>query len=166
MKVRRKRGMLLTDTDDVELETSLQELALNLGGDAVKTDMALRVDGRSWHGSHFCWWCWVDLVVRWSLFQKRRIRISKGARGAAGCSSKGAAGVIVFRLVRSGELVDVKFVSEANSGQPKSVCRGISHFPASFQPSSQTIISVQGPVEVWGKGKVLDTSDWALRVRA
>lgn len=30
----------LTNTDDIELETALQELALNLRCDAVKTDMA------------------------------------------------------------------------------------------------------------------------------
>ena len=50
---KRSEGPILTDADDIELETSLEELALDLGGDAVKTDMALRVDGRSWHSSHF-----------------------------------------------------------------------------------------------------------------
>lgn len=37
--------MLLTDANDVELEATLQELTLNLGCDAVKTDMALGEDG-------------------------------------------------------------------------------------------------------------------------
>ena len=42
-----------TNADHVELETTLQELALNLAGDAVETDMALGVDARSRHGGHF-----------------------------------------------------------------------------------------------------------------
>jgi hypothetical protein len=36
----------LTDTDDIELEAALQELLLNLVGDAVETDVALGEDGR------------------------------------------------------------------------------------------------------------------------
>ena len=43
---------VLTNADDVELEATLQELALNLRGDAVETDMALREDGVLGHG-HF-----------------------------------------------------------------------------------------------------------------
>jgi hypothetical protein len=43
----------LTDTDYVELEATLQQLALDLAGDAVETDMALGVDARSRHGRHF-----------------------------------------------------------------------------------------------------------------
>ena len=42
----------LTDTDDVELETTLQELALDLRGDAVETDMALGGDGAGGNGRH------------------------------------------------------------------------------------------------------------------
>jgi hypothetical protein len=42
----------LTDTDDVELETTLQELALDLGGDAVETDMALGGNGAGGNGRH------------------------------------------------------------------------------------------------------------------
>ncbi len=34
----------LTDTDDIELETSLQQLLLDLLGDAIKTNMASRED--------------------------------------------------------------------------------------------------------------------------
>ena len=34
-----------TDTHDIELETTLQELALDLRGDAVETDMAVGEDG-------------------------------------------------------------------------------------------------------------------------
>ena len=34
---------ILTNTDNIELETALQELALNLRCDAVKTNMASRV---------------------------------------------------------------------------------------------------------------------------
>lgn len=43
----------LTDADDIELESALQELALDLGGDAVETDMALGMDGSSGHRRHF-----------------------------------------------------------------------------------------------------------------
>ena len=45
-------GRCVTDarpTDDIELESSLQELALNLGGNAVETDVAVRVDGLRRH---------------------------------------------------------------------------------------------------------------------
>jgi hypothetical protein len=41
-----------TDADDIELKSTLQELALNLGRDAVETDMALGVDGLPCHGRH------------------------------------------------------------------------------------------------------------------
>lgn len=34
-----------TDTNDIELKATLQELPLNLRGNAVKTDMGARVDG-------------------------------------------------------------------------------------------------------------------------
>lgn len=46
----------LTNADDVELEAALQQLALDLGRDAVETDMALWVDGGCGHGRHGCWW--------------------------------------------------------------------------------------------------------------
>lgn len=49
MLVRRSR---LTDADDVELEATLEQLALDLGRDAVETDVALGVDGGSRHGGH------------------------------------------------------------------------------------------------------------------
>jgi hypothetical protein len=39
----------LTDADDIELKSSLQQLALNLGGDAIKTNIAVRVNSRSSH---------------------------------------------------------------------------------------------------------------------
>jgi hypothetical protein len=38
-----ERAVTLTNTNDIELETALQELALNLRCDTVKTDMAARV---------------------------------------------------------------------------------------------------------------------------
>lgn len=41
-----------TNANDVELETTLQELALDLRGDAVETDMALGEDGAGGHGGH------------------------------------------------------------------------------------------------------------------
>jgi hypothetical protein len=43
---------ILTNTDDVELETTLQELLLNLRSDAVETDMALGVDSVGRSGGH------------------------------------------------------------------------------------------------------------------
>lgn len=46
-----------TNTDDIELETALQELLLNLRGNAVETDVALRCDrglGVSVNGCHVC----------------------------------------------------------------------------------------------------------------
>lgn len=46
-------GGHLTNADDVELETTLQQLALDLAGDAVETNVALGVDGRRRHGRHF-----------------------------------------------------------------------------------------------------------------
>lgn len=36
---------LLTNADDIELETPLHRLPLNLLGDAVETDIAVRKDG-------------------------------------------------------------------------------------------------------------------------
>ena len=43
-----------TNADDVELEATLEQLALDLGCDAVETDMALGVDGGSGHRRHCC----------------------------------------------------------------------------------------------------------------
>lgn len=48
----KRNNRQLTDTDDIELETALEELALDLGGDAVETDVALGVDGGRRHGRH------------------------------------------------------------------------------------------------------------------
>lgn len=41
-----------TDADDVELEAALQELALNLAGDAVETDVALGINRSRGNGRH------------------------------------------------------------------------------------------------------------------
>jgi hypothetical protein len=41
---RPKHSVRLTNANNIELETALQELLLNLGGDAVETDVALRED--------------------------------------------------------------------------------------------------------------------------
>ena len=50
------RRFTLTNTNDIELETSLDELALDLRGDTIETNMAVGVDGSSWHGGHdFDW---------------------------------------------------------------------------------------------------------------
>ena len=46
------RRVLLTDTDDIELETTLQELALDLRRDAIETNMAVRGNGRTGNGGH------------------------------------------------------------------------------------------------------------------
>ncbi len=51
----------LTNADDVELETTLQQLALDLGCDTVETNMAARVHRRlgsvSIEGCHCCGKC-------------------------------------------------------------------------------------------------------------
>ena len=44
-------GLTRTDADNIELEAALKELALDLGGDAVKTDVAVGEDGVL-HGRH------------------------------------------------------------------------------------------------------------------
>jgi hypothetical protein len=44
--------MELTNADDVELEPPLDRLLLNLLGDAVETDIAVREDGLRKCGSH------------------------------------------------------------------------------------------------------------------
>lgn len=53
-----------TNTDDIELKAALEQLLLDLGGDAVEADEALgehalgqlRVHRRRGHG--WCWWWW------------------------------------------------------------------------------------------------------------
>lgn len=45
------KGSKRTNADDIELETTLQELLLNLRSDAVETDMALGKDGSRGSGS-------------------------------------------------------------------------------------------------------------------
>lgn len=53
---------MLTNTDDIELEAALQQLLLNLVGDAVEADVALWEDGLrslSAHGRH----CVVERVT-------------------------------------------------------------------------------------------------------
>jgi len=44
----------LTDADNIELEAAFEKLALNLGRDAVETDMALGVDSRHRRHCYFC----------------------------------------------------------------------------------------------------------------
>lgn len=39
-----------TNANDVELETSLQQLAFDLGGDAIETNMGVGIDSRRSHG--------------------------------------------------------------------------------------------------------------------
>lgn len=51
--MRQMGAVRLTDTDDIELEAALQQLLLDLGRDAVETDMALGSDGARGHGGHF-----------------------------------------------------------------------------------------------------------------
>jgi hypothetical protein len=50
-----------TNANDVELEATLQELALNLRGDAVETNMALGEDGACGHGGHLDGFSKVDV---------------------------------------------------------------------------------------------------------
>ncbi len=50
-----------TNADDIELEATLQEFPLDLRGDAVKTDVALRVDRCCGHGRHFVERCKVRM---------------------------------------------------------------------------------------------------------
>lgn len=71
-KFRRSRSRRRTNTDDVELEATLQELALDLAGDAVETDVALGVDGRRGSGCHFCCGCLGrgnEVEIRATLFE-------------------------------------------------------------------------------------------------
>lgn len=42
-------GSKLTNANDIELETTLQQLLLDLAGNAVETDVALGVDGSRGH---------------------------------------------------------------------------------------------------------------------
>lgn len=51
--------IVLTNANDIELETALQQLALDLGCDAVETNVAARVHGllgsvSVLHGGHCC----------------------------------------------------------------------------------------------------------------
>lgn len=48
------RKFELTNTDNIELETTLQQLALNLSGDAVETDVASGKDRVLRHGARGC----------------------------------------------------------------------------------------------------------------
>lgn len=72
----------LANADDVELEATLQELALNLGRDAVETDMALRSDGAGRNGRHLEGGVEGQLVVTvWEAVQvklKMEMRMSSG----------------------------------------------------------------------------------------
>lgn len=61
--------MALTNTHDIELEATLQQLPFNLRSDAIETDMAPREDSRrggtcSGHGGEGDEKCQVD---RWSI---------------------------------------------------------------------------------------------------
>lgn len=85
-----------TNTNDVELETTLQELALDLAGDAVETNMALGVDGRRGSGRHCRWWFekknrielrgrWCELIkTNGCQVDKRRGRRCRGYRRMEG----------------------------------------------------------------------------------
>ena len=52
MQPERNASDVRTDDDHVELETTLQELVLDLRGDAVETDIAVGEDGLLRSGSH------------------------------------------------------------------------------------------------------------------
>lgn len=49
--------MKLTDDDDIKLETTLEELALNLSGDRVEADIGCSSDFFSGWGGHFIFCC-------------------------------------------------------------------------------------------------------------
>ena len=49
-----RKGETRTDDDHVELETTLQELVLNLLCDGIETDIRVCSDFFSWSGGH-CW---------------------------------------------------------------------------------------------------------------
>lgn len=70
LDVKSKRNGKHTNADDVELEAALQELALNLAGDTIETDMAVGVNGGRGNSGHFrsCWWAKDEreLYGRWS----------------------------------------------------------------------------------------------------
>lgn len=53
---------LRTDTDDIELESALQQLLFNLRCDAVETDVAARIDRLAW-GTVECCHCDVIMVI-------------------------------------------------------------------------------------------------------
>lgn len=71
----------LTDANDIELETALQELALDLLGYTVETNMTLgeyRLRGLSVCGGH----CQVDLMVIFQLqLGELRVGLKKGHLG-------------------------------------------------------------------------------------
>jgi hypothetical protein len=48
---------MLTNADDIELEAPLDALLLNLLGDAVETDIAVRKDRLGLVGGGHCGWC-------------------------------------------------------------------------------------------------------------
>ena len=65
-KTREKR-MIRTDDDDIKLETTLQELVLNLLGDGIETNIRSRTDFFNVDGGHYdeCFeekrrWTWTD----------------------------------------------------------------------------------------------------------
>lgn len=65
-----------TNTHHIELETTLQQLPFNLGGDAIETDMAVGEDGglltrgRGGSGSH----CGGDQVKCQKRIQENKLR--------------------------------------------------------------------------------------------
>ena len=70
MLQRLKTG-IRTNANDVKLETTLQQLLLNLRSNAVETDMALGDDGRSWRSHFVCRW-WAGVCRR--VLRKGRVR--------------------------------------------------------------------------------------------
>lgn len=120
----------LTNTDDIELETTLEELALDLGGDAVETDVALGVDGGSGHGRHCSGWNAVDNWLEEVLdYSKKQLDDAITREFQRVTSRRG-----------DGELNWVElgwFKREVQSAEvSKSKVRGISHLPAWLQPTA------------------------------
>lgn len=63
-----QRKIKPTNNDDVELETTLEQLVLNLLRDRVETDIGCCTNFLSDYGGHF----WKLIVIRWGRWERRR----------------------------------------------------------------------------------------------
>ena len=77
-----QRKIKPTNNDDVELETTLEQLVLNLLRDRVETDIGCCTNFLSDYGGHF----WILKVIRWGRWERQRRQseedgMDKGERG-------------------------------------------------------------------------------------